>query len=105
MYCTNCGQHKDEEQFRSPLTRQLLAYCADCRSALIHGGKSLASQIDAPRSRKRATASEREKFLDAQRDRTNGPNIVLIQDAQIARDLAWFFELNSSIGARNADNR
>lgn len=105
MYCTNCSQHKDEEQFRSPLTRQLLAYCHDCRSALIHGGKSLASQIDAPRSRKRATAFEREQFLDAQRDRARGPNIVLVQDAHVAQDLAWFFELNPTKGATRARDR
>lgn len=105
MYCTNCSQRKDEEQFRSPLTRQLLAYCHDCRSALIHEGKSLAAQIDAPRSRKRATAFEREKFLDAQLDRTNRPNIALIQDAQVAQDLAWFFKLNPTIGATRARDR
>lgn len=105
MYCTNCGQHKDEEQFRSPLTRQLLAYCHDCRSALIHGGKSLAAQIDAPRSRMRTAAFERDRFLDAQLYRTNRPNVALIQDAQVAQDLAWFFELNPTIGATRARHR
>lgn len=97
MYCTNCGQYKNEEEFRSKIERQLLAYCAECRSKILHPShpqRASLARILPGHERRRSTPREVTQFIDAQTERQNGSNIRLIQDASVARDLAWFFELN-----------
>lgn len=93
MFCSNCCERKPLDQFRSPIG-QLLAYCADCRAAIVRGNDARAAP---PRVHR--PAGDRAFVLHGVPS-SSEPNVRLIKEAGIARDLAWFFELNGFSNAK-----
>lgn len=105
MFCTGCSTTKESEKFYSVEHGRFLAYCSDCRAAIkAHGPLADLRAAEKPKVPPRLHRPVH-RSPPAVGFPCSEPNIRLIYDPWIAHDLAWFFELNPSIGASNAGNR
>lgn len=97
MYCTGCGQQKDDAEFWSARYSRHVARCASCRAEFKVVEDALKTQ-QVTRTPETIAADRRRKEVATVIRKEPTSNIRLIPDAMIARDLAWLFDNNPQLG-------